>query len=67
MTFTFVTLFPNLVQGYFQDSILKRALQSNLINVKYMNPRDFSNNKHHNVDDTAFGGGADAYVYSTAF
>ena len=58
MRFTFVTLFPNLIEGYFQDSILKRALDKDLFRVDYLNPRDFSLNKHSKVDDTAVGGGA---------
>lgn len=58
MTFTFVTLFANLVEGYFQDSILKRAIEKDLIHIKYLNPRDFSDSKHSKVDDTAVGGGA---------
>jgi len=58
MTFTFVTLFSNLVDGYFNDSILKRAIEKNIFSVKYLNPRDFSLNKHSKVDDTAVGGGA---------
>ena len=58
MKFTFVTLFSNLVEGYFQDSILARAIDKGLMSVDYMNPRDYSNNKHSKVDDTAVGGGA---------
>ena len=58
MTFTFVTLFSNLVEGYFNDSILKRAMEKNIFSVNYLNPRDFSLNKHSKVDDTAVGGGA---------
>ena len=58
MKFTFVTLFSNLIEGYFQDSILKRAIEKNLLEINYINPRDFSTNKHHKVDDTAVGGGA---------
>ena len=58
MTYTFVTLFSNLIEGYFQDSILKRAVEKNLIEMNYLNPRDFSTNKHAKVDDTAVGGGA---------
>ena len=58
MKFTFVTLFANIVEGYFQDSILKRAIEKRLLSVEYVNPRDFSTNKHHKVDDTAVGGGA---------
>ncbi|MCW8838810.1 MAG: tRNA (guanosine(37)-N1)-methyltransferase TrmD [Thiovulaceae bacterium] len=58
MTFTFVTLFQNIIEGYFGDSILKRAIDNNLINVEYLNPRDYSLNKHNKVDDTAVSGGA---------
>ena len=58
MTFTYVTLFSNLIEGYFQDSILKRAQANDLFRVEYLNPRDFTTNKHGKVDDTAVGGGA---------
>ncbi|MEA1891077.1 MAG: tRNA (guanosine(37)-N1)-methyltransferase TrmD [Campylobacterota bacterium] len=58
MKFTFVTLFSNLVEGYFQDSILKRAIDKELLHVEYLDPREFSSNKHSKVDDTAVGGGA---------
>jgi len=58
MRFSFVTLFSNLLEGYFQDSILKRAIDKKIFEVDYVNPRDFSTNKHSKVDDTAVGGGA---------
>ncbi|QOP41885.1 tRNA (guanosine(37)-N1)-methyltransferase TrmD [Sulfurimonas marina] len=58
MTFTFVTLFSNLIEGYFGDSILKRAIEKGLLDIEYLNPRDYSKNKHLKVDDTAVGGGA---------
>lgn len=58
MTFTYVTLFSNLIEGYFNDSILKRAQEKGLFHVDYLNPRDFTTNKHGKVDDTAVGGGA---------
>ena len=58
MKFTFVTLFQNLIEGYFQDSILKRAIESDCFSVGYLNPRDFSLSRHKKVDDTAVGGGA---------
>ncbi|MBD3797795.1 MAG: tRNA (guanosine(37)-N1)-methyltransferase TrmD [Campylobacterales bacterium] len=58
MTFTFVTLFSNLIEGYFSDSILKRAIEKGILNICYLNPRDYSKNKHQKVDDTAVGGGA---------
>ncbi len=58
MKFTFVTLFSNLIEGYFKDSILKRAIEREIIEIEYLNPRDYSKNKHFKVDDTAVGGGA---------
>jgi tRNA (guanine37-N1)-methyltransferase len=58
MTFTFVTLFQNIIEGYFSDSILKRAIEKDIIKLSYVNPRDYSTNKHNKVDDTAVGGGA---------
>jgi len=58
MKFTFVTLFSNLISGYFQDSILKRAIDKELLLIDYLDPREFSNSKHKKVDDTAVGGGA---------
>ena len=58
MRFTFVTLFEPLMAGYFEDSILKRAVAKGLLAFDFVNPRDFTANKHRKVDDTAAGGGA---------
>ncbi len=58
MKFTFVTLFSNLIEPYFQDSILKRAVESNFISYEFYNPRDFTTNKHLKVDRQMVGGGA---------
>lgn len=58
MNFTFVTLFPNLIEFYFQDSILKRAVESGFIGYEFYNPRDYTHNKHLKVDASMIGGGA---------
>jgi len=58
MHFTYVTLFKNLIDGYFSDSILNRAIENSLISIDYINPRDFSTNRHNKTDDAAVGGGA---------
>ena len=58
MRFTFVTLFPQIIEGYFEDSILKRAIENEHLSVDYLNPREFSTNKHEKVDATPAGGGA---------
>jgi tRNA (guanine37-N1)-methyltransferase len=56
--FTFVSLFPNLIEPYFQDSILKRAVNNGFIDYEFYNPRDYTNNKHLKVDAAMIGGGA---------
>jgi len=58
MKFSFVSLFPNLISGYFEDSILSRATLKGLLEINYVNPRDYSADKWKKVDDTAVGGGA---------
>lgn len=58
MRFTFVTLFRELVEFYFQDSIMKRAMAAEKIAIDFANPRDLTTNKHNKVDDYACGGGA---------
>ncbi len=63
MNFTFVTLFPNLIDFYFKDSILKKAIENNFISYSFYNPRDFTTNKHKKVDDTLCGGGAGQLMF----
>jgi len=58
MRFTFVTLFPQIIEGYFSDSILARALEEEKITIDYQNPRAYTTNKHLKVDETMVGGGA---------
>ena len=58
MQINFITLFPNLIAPYFQDSILKRAIENNLLKINFINPRDFTTDKHNRVDLPLIGGGA---------
>ncbi|MCW8822038.1 MAG: tRNA (guanosine(37)-N1)-methyltransferase TrmD, partial [Sulfurovum sp.] len=58
MYFSFVTLFPNLIKGYFSESILKRAIEDEKISIDFYNPRDFTTDKHNRVDAPMIGGGA---------
>ncbi len=58
MRFSFVSLFPHLVESYFSDSILHRALENQKISVDFINPREFSKNRFLKVDDYQIGGGA---------
>jgi tRNA (guanine37-N1)-methyltransferase len=58
MKFTFVTLFPNLCQGYFSESILSRAIENKIIDIEFINPREFTTDRHNRVDNPQIGGGA---------
>lgn len=58
MTFNFISLFPNLIESYFNESILKIAKEKELIKLNYDNPRLYSKHKHSKVDDTKISGGA---------
>jgi len=57
MRFDILTLFPEIFQGYLGESLLKRAIQAGLIEVRLHDIRDWSKNKHKQVDDRPFGGG----------
>ena len=56
--FNILSLFPEMILTSTNFSILKRAIENNLIKINAINPRDFTLNKHKKVDDTPFGGGA---------
>ncbi|MDM0191512.1 tRNA (guanosine(37)-N1)-methyltransferase TrmD [Clostridioides difficile] len=58
MRFHIMTLFPEIFNSYMDESIMKRAVEKDIIEVHIYNIRDFSNNKHKKVDDYPFGGGA---------
>ncbi|MFY8190453.1 MAG: tRNA (guanosine(37)-N1)-methyltransferase TrmD [Bacteroidia bacterium] len=53
-----LTLFPQIFVGPFTESIIKRAIERDLVNIEMHNIRDYSLSKHKNVDDYPFGGGA---------
>ena len=57
MKIDYLTLFPEMFEGVLNHSILKRALDKGIINVNTINFRDYSINKHNQVDDYPFGGG----------
>ena len=64
MTFHIVTIFPKMFESYLADSILARAIKAKKISVKFYNPRDFTKDKRHKVDDRAYGGGPGMVMYA---
>src|SRR3954453_23957114 len=55
--FAVLPLFPEMLQGYLSQSLLKLALQSGLVEIHLWNIRDWAPGKHRSVDDRPFGGG----------
>jgi tRNA (guanine37-N1)-methyltransferase len=57
MQITIITLFPEMFAGPFDSSIIKRAVDKKLLEIKFVNLRDFGLGRHKTVDDTPYGGG----------
>lgn len=57
MRFDVFTLFPEVMSPYLGASILQRAQERNLLSVHLHNMRDWTDDRHHTVDDTPYGGG----------
>lgn len=57
MRFHIITLFPDTIRPYLEDSILGRAQEDRKIAVKYYNPRDFTKDKWKRVDRRPYAGG----------
>ncbi len=58
MRIDIITVLPQLLESPFQHSILKRAIDKKIVEVNLINLRHYSTDKHKQVDDYAFGGGA---------
>ena len=58
MNFYIMTLFPEMVMGGLNTSIIGRAVNKGLLSIEALNIRDYAFNKHHSVDDYPYGGGA---------
>ena len=58
MKIDILTLFPNMFDGFLNESIIKRAREKNLVTINVHNIRDYTTYKNNQVDDYGFGGGA---------
>ena len=58
MRIDIITVLPELLKSPFEASILKRAIEANLVSVHFHNLRDFTSDRYKSIDDTQFGGGA---------
>jgi len=57
MNFHIITLFPEMIRAVLSESIIGRGEKKGFINIEYYQLRDYSEDKHKNVDDTVYGGG----------
>ena len=58
MKIDILTLFPQMFDGVFQESIIKRAIDDKKVEINLVNFRDYTIDSHNKVDDTPYGGGA---------
>lgn len=54
----FLTIFPESLKAYFDCGMMRIAQDKKIVQVDYVDIRDFSSDKHRHVDDTPYGGGA---------
>jgi tRNA (guanine37-N1)-methyltransferase len=57
LTFTVITIFPQMFASFLGHSILKRAQEKNLVKINLIDLRDYTTDKHHMTDDYPYGGG----------
>lgn len=57
MKFDIVTIFPRMFEGPTREGILGRAIERGLVDLKVLDLRDFTDDRHRTVDDVAYGGG----------
>ncbi|MCL4154698.1 UNVERIFIED_CONTAM: hypothetical protein GTU68_045151 [Idotea baltica] len=58
MRIDIITVLPELLKSPFEASILKRAIEADLVEVHFHNLRDYTSDNYKSIDDTQFGGGA---------
>lgn len=58
MQIDILSLFPEMFDGFLTESIIKRAIDKDLVKINIVNFRQYTNDPHGKVDDTPFGGGA---------
>lgn len=57
MRFTVVTLFPEMFESFLGASLLGKAREAGILDVSFVDPREFATDKHRTVDDAPYGGG----------
>ena len=55
LSLTYITLFPDLISGYLQDALLKKAIDQNVFKYEIINLRNYSDNNYKSVDEKVYG------------
>ncbi|MFP4331846.1 MAG: tRNA (guanosine(37)-N1)-methyltransferase TrmD [Campylobacterales bacterium] len=58
MKFSFVGVFPELIESYFKESIIKKAIDKGIIEIELLDLKNFSTNRYNRIDRAKIGGGA---------
>jgi tRNA (guanine37-N1)-methyltransferase len=58
LNFDIITIFPEILDSYLNEGMIKRAQGKKIIKIKKINLRDYTNDRHRSVDDSPYGGGA---------
>lgn len=67
MKFTVLTLFPEIFEQYLSQRILQRAVEIGAVSFSIVNIRDYAGNRHNQMDDVPFGGGAGMVLKPEAY
>ena len=57
MRIDIISLFPQMFQGPFSESLIKRAIENGLVQINIHNLREYTHDRHHTADDYPYGGG----------
>jgi tRNA (guanine37-N1)-methyltransferase len=57
LNITILTLFPGILRGFFESSIMKRAVDQSILSYRFVDIRDYAMDKHRKCDDEVYGGG----------
>jgi len=57
MRFDVISIFPDLFSSFLSESLMAKAIEKKLIEVRLTTPRDFTSDRHHTTDDRPYGGG----------
>lgn len=58
MHITYISLFPDIYTSFLETSLIKKAIDKKIVICNLVNPRDFCDDKHKQIDDDIYGGGA---------